>query len=96
MSVPGAGGEVHEIEATQPVLVTDPSEVNTKVKHPVAALEVTTPGELELVKEPINGELELLPLYMYKKSKLFSRLKAEKFKLITSPAVLGHMVYVRF
>jgi hypothetical protein len=53
------GGMKHDIKASQPDLLTLPSEVNTKVNDPSAAEEVMVPGFD--VYTPSNKEAILLP-----------------------------------
>lgn len=47
----GAPQAAHEMVALHPLAVTVPSDVNLKVRHPPAAVEVTVPGDVE----PVNG-----------------------------------------
>jgi hypothetical protein len=53
-------------------LFTDPSEVKTNVKQPV--VDVTLPGEDVPVTVAKGVPVAVLPLYILKMSKLFSRL----------------------
>jgi hypothetical protein len=75
------------------VAVMVKSEVKTNVKHPDAA--VTVPGELVPVYVPMMGEEVLGPLYIVRKSKPDSMLKAVKFKLTDCPAAEAQMVCVK-
>ncbi len=91
-----APGVAQLIVACQPISVTEPSEVNPKVRQPLALVAVTMPGEIVPSNVPIGGATLLLPSYMVKKSKLASVSKTVKLTVTTSPGVEGQKVVVTF
>ena len=88
------GGAAHVILLTQPAAVVVPFEVNTNVKHPLAAEEVNEGGKVVPDKFARSGAVVSLPSYIFKKSVLACVLNEVKVTVTTSPAFTGHIVVV--
>jgi hypothetical protein len=82
--------------ACHPIPVTDPSEVNRKVKHPVALIDVAeiVPGLVLPENVPKSGAAVEFPSYTYRKSQQPSVPKLEKTACMHSPGVEGQYVTV--
>ena len=72
------GAGAHVTLAIQPALVVDPSEVNTKVKHPPGTVDDNDGGRVVPWYVPNKGADALLPSYTFKWSQQFCVLNAVK------------------
>jgi hypothetical protein len=82
--------------AAHPAELTEPSEVNTNVKHPVVADDVNDGGNAVPVNVANKGAAALFPSYTLKKSKLFSKANAVKVTVTKSVGFVGQIVTVLF
>ena len=69
-------------------------EVNTNVKHPVAAEDVNEGGKAVPDKVANNVAVASLPSYTFKKSVLACVLNEVKVTVTTSPGFTGQIVVV--
>ena len=88
------GGGAQVTLLAQPAAVVVPFEVNTNVKHPLAAEEVNEGGKVVPDKFARSGAVVSLPSYIFKKSVLACVLNEVKVTVTTSPAFTGHIVVV--
>jgi hypothetical protein len=87
-------GITQDIAAIHPGYVTEPSEVNRKVKHPVALLAEAwiVPGLVVPLYVPISGAPVEFPSKICKASSVVSVWKALKTAFNLAPAVPGQIV----
>ena len=88
-----AGGGPQVMFDTHPGAVTLAFDVNTKVKHPSAALDVIDGGNVTPEKVPNKVPAVPVPLYIFKTSLAASVLNEVKVTVTTSPG-LGQIVVV--
>ena len=60
----------------------------------MSEVDVKEPGLVVPVKFPNNGDVLLVPLYIFKKSKLFSAANEAKLTVTNCPGNVGHIVVV--
>ena len=88
------GGGPHVMLLTQPAALVVAFEVNTNVKHPVAAEEVNDGGKVVPDKVANKGAVASLPSYIFNKSVPACVLNEVKVTVTTSPVVTGQIVVV--